>query len=63
MSLVQSRAQLFCHTFCFSSSYNIELVEPPCPANVWFGIVGTPQCHDVITAVGAEPFGPWGRLI
>lgn len=23
----------------------------------------TPQCHDVITAVGAEPFGPLGRLI
>lgn len=23
----------------------------------------TSQWHDVITAVGAEPFDPWGRLI
>lgn len=25
------------------------------------GAVRTPQCHDVITAVGGEPFAPWGE--
>lgn len=38
----------------------LSFVEPPCPASVWLGAARTPQCHDVITAVGAEPFGPPG---
>ena len=38
----------------------LSFVEPPCPAGVWLGAARTPQCHDVITAVGAEPFGPAG---
>lgn len=38
----------------------LSFVEPPCPAGVWLRAARTPQCHDVITAVGAEPFGPPG---
>lgn len=43
--------------------YSSEFVGPPLFASICPGATGTPQCHDVITAVGAEPFGPWGRLI